>query len=186
VRISCGRDLVGVKYRFYSKERYHENVSSRLDARGCSYHVLLPGYAQRAVFLVRHADRLDGSEDTALSKAGEARAQLLARLLKEAGITAIYTSHFQRTIKTAEPLATSLHITPISIPADDREGLFKRIRTKNRDDIVLIVGHDSTVPALLKMFGHPADITIAPTEYDNLFVVVPKDGGPPTQLRLRY
>jgi len=50
---------------------------------------------------------LDDSEDTPLSKAGEARAQLLARLLKDAGVTAIYTSQFQRTIKTAEPLATT-------------------------------------------------------------------------------
>jgi broad specificity phosphatase PhoE len=145
-----------------------------------------PAYAQRAVFLVRHADRLDASEDTPLSKAGKARAQLLARMLKETGITAIYTSHFQRTIKTAEPLATSLQITPVSIPVDDLEGLFKRIQTKNRDEIVLIVGHDSTVPVLLKMFGHRADITIAPAEYDNLFVLIPKDGGSPTLLRLRY
>lgn len=142
-------------------------------------------YAQQAVFLVRHADRLDASEDTPLSKAGEARAQLLARLLKDAGVTAIYTSHFQRTIKTAEPLATSLQIKPVNIPTGDNAGLFKRIRTDNRDDIVLIVGHDKSVPALLKLFGHPADITIAPTEYDNLFVLVPKDGGPMV-LRLRY
>ena len=61
-------------------------------------------YAQRAVFLVRHADRLDESEDTPLSKSGEARAQLLARLLKDSGITAIYTSQWQRTIKTASRL----------------------------------------------------------------------------------
>ena len=143
-------------------------------------------YAQRAVFLVRHADRLDDSEDTPLSKAGEARAQLLARLLKDAGITAIYTSQFQRTIKTAEPLAISLQIKPVSIPTGDNAGHFKRIRTENRDDIVLIVGHDRSVPALLKLFGHPVDIKIAPTEYDNLFVLVPKDTGPPTVLRMRY
>ena len=143
-------------------------------------------YAQRAVFLVRHADRLDDSEDTSLSKAGEARAQLLARLLKDAGITAIYTSQFQRTIKTAEPLATSLQIKPVSTPTGDNAGHFKRIRTENRNDIVLIVGHDRSVPALLKLFGHPVDIKIAPTEYDNLFVLVPKDTGPPTVLRLRY
>ena len=143
-------------------------------------------YAQKAVFLVRHADRLDDSEDTPLSKAGEARAQLLARMLKDAGITAIYTSQFQRTIKTAEPLASALKINPVSIPAADREVLFKRIRTENRDDIVLIVGHDRSVPAVLKSFGHPLDVTIAPTEYDNLFVLVPKDTGPPTVLRMRY
>ena len=142
--------------------------------------------AQRAVFLVRHADRLDDSEDTPLSKAGEARAQLLARLLQDAGITAIYTSQFQRTIKTAEPLAMALQIKPVSIPAPDRDGLFKRIRSENTNDIVLIVGHDRSVPALLKLFGHPVDVKIAPTEYDNLFVLVPKDTGPPTVLRMRY
>jgi phosphohistidine phosphatase SixA len=143
-------------------------------------------YAQRAVFLVRHADRLDDSEDTLLSKAGEERAQLLARLLKDAGITVIYTSQFQRTIKTAEPLASALKIKPVTIPITDREGLFKRIRGENRDDIVLIVGHDRSVPALLKLFGHPVDVTIAPNEYDNLFVLVPKGTGPPMVLRLRY
>ena len=141
--------------------------------------------AQRAVFLLRHADRLDDSQDTMLSKAGEVRAQLLARLLKDAGITTIYTSQWQRTIKTAEPLASALKIKPVSIPAADRDGLFSRIRTENRDEIVWIVGHDKSIPPLLKMSGHPEAITIAPTEYDNLFMLVPKDTGPPIVLRLR-
>jgi hypothetical protein len=79
-----------------------------------------------------------------------------------------------------------LQIKLVNIPTGDNAGLFKRIRTENRDDIVLIVGHDKSVPALLKLFGHPVDITIAPTEYDNLFVLVPKDSGAPTVLRLRY
>ena len=143
-------------------------------------------YAQRTVLLVRHADRLDDSEDTPLSKAGEARAQLLAYLLKDAGITEIHTSQFQRTIKTAEPLAISLKVKSVSTPTGDNAGHFKRIRTENRDDIVLIVGHDRSVPALLKLFGHPVDIKIEPPEYDNLFVLVPKETGPPTVLRLRY
>ena len=143
-------------------------------------------YAQRAVFLVRHADRLDQSEDSPLSPAGEERAQRLAGLLKEAGITAIYTSQFQRTIKTAAPLARVLKISPVRLPVTDREGLFKRIQTEHREEIVLIVGHDRSVPALLKLLGHPEDITIAPHEYDNLFVVVPKGNSPPTVLRLRY
>ena len=110
----------------------------------------------------------------------------IARLLKDSGITAIYTSQWQRTIKTAEPLASALKIKLVSHPVADREGLFRRLRTEHRDDVVLIVGHDRSVPALLKMFGHPEAITIAPTEYDNLFVLVPKDAGPPTLLRLRY
>jgi broad specificity phosphatase PhoE len=128
---------------------------------------------------------VDKSEDSPLSKSGEERAQLLARLLKDVGISAIYTS-VQMTIKTAEPLASALKIKPVSIPVADREGLFRRIRTENRDDVVLIVGTAGSVPALLKMFGHPETITIAPTEYDSLFILVPKNGAPPTLLRLRY
>jgi hypothetical protein len=64
--------------------------------------------AQKAVFLVRHADRLNESEDSPLSKAGEERAQRLVSLLKDAGITAIYTSPAKSSgllNKTAEPLA---------------------------------------------------------------------------------
>ncbi len=145
--------------------------------------------AQRAVFLVRHADRLDQSEGSPLSKAGEARAQLLARLLKDAGITTIYTTPAKSRgllTRTAEPLALALKIKIVSIPNTDLEGLFNRVRIETRDDIALIVGTGRSVPALLKLFGHPAEITIAPTEYDNLFVLVPKDAGPPTVLRLRY
>jgi hypothetical protein len=146
-------------------------------------------HAQRAVFLVRHADRLNEAEDSPLSNAGKARAQLLASLLKDAGITAIYTSPAKSSgllIKTVEPLALALKIEPISILNTDLEGLFKRIRAENRNSIVLIVGTARSVPALLKLFGHPADIPVAPAEYDNLFVLVPKDTGPPMLLRLRY
>jgi len=55
---------------------------------------------------------------------------LLARLLKDGGITAIYTS-VQLTIKTAEPLASALKIKPVSIPIADRGGLFRRIQSEN-------------------------------------------------------
>jgi broad specificity phosphatase PhoE len=146
-----------------------------------------PAYAQRAVIIVRHADRLDQSEDSPLSQAGEDRAQRLAGLLKDAGITAIYTSQRLRTKNTAEPLASALKVKPVSIPvADHREPLLDRIRADNRDDVVLIVSHETTVPVLLKLLGYPGDIAIARTEYDNLFVVVPQDNGSPAVVRLRY
>ena len=113
----------------------------------------------------------------------------MARLLKDADITAIYATPAKSSdllIKTAEPLAFALKIKPVSVLDTDLKKLFKRVRDENRDGIVLIVGTGRSVPALLKMFGHPVEVTIAPTEYDNLFVLVPKDAGPPTVLRLRY
>jgi broad specificity phosphatase PhoE len=142
--------------------------------------------AQRAIVLVRHADRLDSTPDSPLSKAGEARALRLASLLLDAGITAIYTSEFQRTIKTAEPLALALKITPMRLPAADREGLFRRLRSAHADDVVLMVGHGESVPALMKAYGHPEIVAIDPDDYSNLFVLVPRESGPPVVLRLKY
>src|SRR6185437_4091132 len=60
--------------------------------------------AQDAIFVVRHAERADASADSPLSPEGEARAARLAALLKDAGITRIYTTDRKRTIQTGAPL----------------------------------------------------------------------------------
>lgn len=38
-----------------------------------------------------------------------------------------------------------------------------------------MIGHDSTIPPMLKMFGYADPINIAPNEYDNLFVLIAND-----------
>ena len=48
--------------------------------------------AQRAVFVVRHAEKLDQSEDAALSAQGLSRAKALAELLRSSAITHIFTT----------------------------------------------------------------------------------------------
>jgi hypothetical protein len=60
------------------------------------------------------------------------------------------------------------------------------LRSKHVLDTVLFVGHSNTMPALLKALGYSTPIKIPETEYDNLFVVIPKSDGSPTVLRLRY
>src|SRR5258707_9222528 len=72
-----------------------------------------PAVAQRAVFVVRHAEKQSESNEPGvpLSEAGRARAGRLAALLKGAGVTAIYSTDFVRTLETAEPLARALKIT---------------------------------------------------------------------------
>ena len=49
-------------------------------------------------------------------------------------------------------------------------------------DVVLVVGHSNTLPAILKALAG-VDVAIADNEYDNLFVVVPATG---TMTRIRY
>lgn len=146
--------------------------------------------AQQAIFLVRHAELVGQPmaqpKDMPLSEAGQARAERLAGLLKDAGINAIYTTEFLRTKKTGEPLAHTLKMEIKVVQKGGPETLVERLRKEHRQDTVLLVGHSDTLPGLLKVLGHPAEIKIAPQDFSNLFVLVPKSDGPATLLRLRY
>ena len=84
--------------------------------------------AQPIVVIVRHAEKAtDGGRDPDLSLAGRARADELARILKDSGITAIFTSEFKRTQETAAPSATSIGVTATVIPAKDTAALAAKL-----------------------------------------------------------
>jgi broad specificity phosphatase PhoE len=128
-----------------------------------------------------------------LTESGQRRATLLASVLKDAGIDAIFTSSLQRAVKTAEPLATASGSDPkpllqltTKFDKSDMDNFVQLLRSQQRENIVLFVGHSNTVPALIKALGHTDEIKIPETEYDNLFVLIPKSEGAPTVLRLRY
>lgn len=145
-----------------------------------------PALAQQAVFLVRHAEKVDESDDPLLSHAGTARAQALARHLASAGVKAIFVTQYKRTGLTAAPLAAKLGLMPVKLPSDASQELAERIRKDHANDVVLVVGHSNSVPRALKLLGHPEPVEIASNEYDTLFVLVPKAAGPPALLRLKY
>jgi broad specificity phosphatase PhoE len=146
----------------------------------------LAASAQTAVFVVRHAEKVDESKDPLLSAKGQARAQALARQLAAAAVKAIYVTEYKRTGLTAAPLAAALGLTPIVVRAGDTPGLVEKIRKDNPADVVLVVGHSNTLPDILKRFGHPDPVEIADDEYDSLFVVVPRAALPPAVLRLKF
>lgn len=150
--------------------------------------------AQQLVFVVRHAEKIDNSADTALSAAGEARAQRLADMLAATSIAVIYTTQYQRTVQTAAPLAKRLGIGANIVPARETEALLAKIRlhgktvgnAPGKSGAVLVVGHSNTVPAILKGLGHMADVVIADDEFDNLFAIIVQPAGPPVLIRLKY
>jgi broad specificity phosphatase PhoE len=139
-----------------------------------------PAEAQRLVLLVRHAERADGGvppagmatpADPDLSSEGRLRAERLAEMLAQAGITKIIVTEFRRTQQTAAPLAARLGLTPERASSKDVPGLVKHV-AGGKDDVVLVIGHNTTVPAVIAGLGGPA-LTIADTDYANLFLFVP-------------
>ncbi len=147
---------------------------------------ICPAYSQPTVVLVRHGEKLDSSRDPALSPAGEARAQRLMQMLASSGITTIYTTEFRRTELLAAPLARQLGLRPQVVPAADRAALLKKLAAHAHGETVLVVGHSNTVPAVLKGLGHGELVRIDEGEFDNLFVLVPREGKSPAMLRLKY
>lgn len=144
-----------------------------------------PARAQEAIYLVRHAERADQSADPPLSTDGVGRSYRLRDMLKDAGITRIFTSELRRTIETAAPLAAAIHVSPQRVPADG-DALAAKIAASNARDRILVVGHSNTLPALLSALHVEPPVTIADDAYDNLFIVVfPRDGRP-VLLRLKY
>lgn len=136
------------------------------------------------VVLVRHAEKELTGDDPALKKPeGETRAVLLASTLRDAGVTAIFTTAARRTKDTAALLATALHLTPIEIGKDLTHVREQVVAAGKR---VLIVGHSNTVPALIAALGGPSGIEIADNEFDGFYVLTIPPQGPATLLTLRY
>jgi broad specificity phosphatase PhoE len=129
------------------------------------------------VFLVRHAEKEAAGSDPSLTEAGRARAESLAALLADAGITAIFSSEFKRTQETAAPLAKRLGLTVTVVPAKDADALVARVRALPPHGRALIVGHGNTVPELAKRLTGAKVAELAEADYDRLFVgTIFKDG----------
>jgi phosphohistidine phosphatase SixA len=143
---------------------------------------------QQAIFLLRHAEQVLEVEEPPLTDVGQRRARTLVAMLKDAGINAIYTNARLRSIQTAEPLAKALKIDSKVLPGrrDDIEALMRHLRAHGPEDRVLIVTGSLTIPHVLKALGHPVEVTVPPSEYDNLFMIFPRQQGQPVVLRLRY
>ena len=137
--------------------------------------------AQSTIFFVRHAEKADATKDPDLSEAGRARAEALAKVLKNAEITTIYATEFKRTQQTAAPLARALGVNVTIRPAEATDFAVK-LRTLTGN--TLVVGHGNTIPDLIKSLGIATPIQIADNDYDNLFVLVLDEK--PRLLRLHY
>lgn len=150
----------------------------------------LPGYAQpasesAAVFLVRHAEKAPVGDDPALTQAGRQRSAELADLLQDAGIDAVYSTDFQRTRDTAEPLATRRSLPVQIYDWNEMQALAATLGRPGRRS--LVVGHSDTTPELVGLLGGDPGAPIEEDgEYDRLYLVLVGSGGTVSTVLLRY
>lgn len=143
------------------------------------------------VIVVRHAEKLDASQDSPLSAQGVARADQLAAMLGGASeaspIRSIYASDARRARDTAAPLAARLALPVVTLPGDDVEALLARLRRDGRGRTSVVIGHSNTVPRIVSgLTGGRFEVAVPPEDYGSMFIVTVSSFGPPSVLRLRY
>lgn len=132
---------------------------------------LLVACSTTTVYLVRHAEKVDETDSTDLSPAGQRRAVSLADTLANRGIDSIFTTPYRRTRQTAEPLATRLRLRSVPYAASPASAVVQRInRIRNRT--ILVVGHSNTILPVARGLGAtPTLPTIESGDFDNLLTL---------------
>ena len=129
------------------------------------------------VIIVRHAERAAApANDPVLSPAGSTRAEALKSALAGAGVSAIVTTHLQRTQLTAKPLADSLGLTMTVVRAGSPlqahlDSVAATVRHQAIGSVVLVVGHSNTVPGIIAALGGPRMPDLCDSQYSSLFVL---------------
>ncbi len=148
--------------------------------------------ATTTMIFVRHAERaLEPADDPGLNEAGKRRVAELTRQLVDAdvvaGIDAIYSTPFRRTLETAQPLATALGLEVNQYDPADNEAVLAEILKSYKGKIILVVGHSNTVPTLIADLGASKKVPpIGHSEYDNIYIVSIPWFGKTKTIRLRY
>ncbi len=154
------------------------------------------------VLAFRHAETAGSTRsggDPELSDGGAARAEALARLLANSGVTHVFSSEFARTQATIAPLAEQLGLEIQVVPADDGAAQVDALLDLPPGSIAAVCGHSNTVPGIVSGLGGEArDLVEHPKyggmleheSYDRLFVVTrptTDDGASGVQtIELRY
>ena len=124
---------------------------------------------EQVFFIVRHAEKLEGKNPN-LSPQGQLRAIKLARILSSIELDSIYSTNYNRTRETAEPIAQRQHVD-ISLYDPSNMALFSQALLLKSGN-VLVVGHSNTTTNLIKLLGAKKQIPIDDAnEFDRLYIV---------------
>lgn len=133
------------------------------------------------IYMARHAERqvsADGivtnASDPDLTPGGRMRANALSDTLHNKHLNTCFATQYKRTFQTAEPTAIDQRIPLRRYVADDSDKFIDSlIKIKNKN--FLVVGHNTTVPAMLRHIGlNPGMEKIPEDDYSNLFIVTIK------------
>jgi broad specificity phosphatase PhoE len=140
------------------------------------------------VLLVRHGEKAAApADDPPLTEAGTTRAKALQAALADAGVRHVVATARRRTSDTAKPLADALGLTPEIVPltGDHVKAVADAVR-RRAGEVVLVVGHSNTIPAIIGALGGPRMADLCDAEHAKLFVLALSPDGRASLVRSQY
>ena len=150
------------------------------------------GAQPSTVILVRHAEKATTpANDPGLTPGGLQRATDLAAALTDARVNAVVVTQLERVKATAKPLADGAKITPVVVPVSSDvaahvNAVVAEVASHKPGDVVLVVGHSNTIPAIIAALGGPRMPDLCDAQYSGLFVLQLRPNGPPSFVRGKY
>lgn len=143
---------------------------------------------QTTFILVRHAEKADdGTRNPPLNEDGKARSVNLAEMLANQEITALYSTPFKRTQETLQPLADMKGLEVQDYDPYAKGEWLSSLAEKHSGGTVVISGHSNTIPALANaLLGTETFSQFDESDYANLIIVVTKEVGKGTLVRLKF
>ncbi len=148
--------------------------------------ISITAYSQQTIttfILTRHAEKGDdGTKDPDLTQAGNERAQLLVKLLKQTKVDAIYSTNYKRTRNTVTPLAQAKALTLTAYEGLKTEEIDQML-TRHSGGTIVISGHSNTIPSIVNyLTGKEEYKTFDDADYSNLIIVTVIEKGKTTKI----
>lgn len=137
--------------------------------------------------LIRHAEKADdGTRNPGLTAEGEARAERLMELFKNADIAAIYSTPYKRTQSTVAPLAKAVSLE-VKDYTPRGTGFINEIMKDHAGGTIIVSGHSNTTPFVANaLLGNKQFAQLDESEYNKIFVVTISEVGKGTVTMLNY
>lgn len=125
-------------------------------------------------YFIRHAEKIDSSQNPDLSEKGLKRSELWNKIFSEISFDEIYSTDYKRTLQSASPTATTKKIKiklynpkTLNIESFKKETLGKK---------VLIVGHSNTTPKFVNdIINQNLFSDIEDETFGNLYIITVVD-----------
>ncbi len=140
--------------------------------------------APTTIYLVRHAEKQDEDRDADLSDAGRERAHVLAWMLRDVPISAVYATEYKRTRHTVDAVATARTLS-IETYAPNAPDLQAMLLKRHAGQTILVCGHSNTVPDMLRSLGVAFEAKLL-EGYDDLFIVTIPTAGSDAQASMQH